>query len=126
VVGFDRDVADMFPRSKVLAVDLSPEGFAALVGYIHRSYALDSHGRPVIVGPSAYGVGFFYLARGQYRLLDNSNVWAARALEVAGCPVDAEAAITAGALLDRAGRFAHVVRRGAQRRASDEAAVGCR
>jgi uncharacterized protein (TIGR02117 family) len=119
VVGFDEDVAMMFPRSKILRVDLSPAGFAALVRHVEASYAVDDRGRPIAVAPALYGVGAFYLARGRYRLLDNSNTWAARALEVAGCPIDAEAAITAGSVLHQAARFAHVVRPGTLLRAGD-------
>src|SRR5437870_8286431 len=99
VVGFDDEVAEMFPQAKILKVDLSPDGFAALTRYVEASYAVDAQGRPIVVAPASYGVGAFYLARGRYRLLDNSNTWAARALKVGGCPIDAEAVVTAGGVL---------------------------
>jgi uncharacterized protein (TIGR02117 family) len=112
VVAFDADVARAFPGAKILAVDLSPHGFAALVRYIHEAYIHDAGGRPVRVAPAAYGVGAFYLARGHYDLRHNSNTWAAAALRVAGCPIDPSEAVTAGALLHQAAVFARVVRSG--------------
>ena len=112
VVGFNDPVAEMFPRSKILEVELSPDGAAALSRYIHRSYARGHDGRPIIVAPAQYGFGLFYAAREQYRLFDNSNTWAAKALRAAGCPIDAEATLTAGMVLHQAVHFARVVRPG--------------
>lgn len=126
VVGFDPAVTDMFPRSKILEVDLSPGGLAALVRYVVATFATGGDGRPIVVAPAQYGVGFFYLARGRYRLRDNSNTWVARALYTAGCPIDVDAAITAGAVLHQAVRFARVVRPGVLLRASDAAPARCR
>lgn len=125
VVGFDGDVSEMFPRSKILQVDLSPDGLAALVRYVAATFATDAGDRPVIVAPAQYGYGFFYLARGRYRLLDNSNTWAARALHAAGCPIDVDAAITAGNVLHQAVRFSRVVRAGVLLHARDDAPSRC-
>lgn len=125
VVGFDDEVAEMFPQAKILKVDLSPDGFAALTRYVEASYAVDAQGRPIVVAPASYGVGAFYLARGRYRLLDNSNTWAARALKVGGCPIDAEAVVTAGGVLHAVAPFARVVRPGVLLRAADPPAVRC-
>ena len=102
VVGFDDEVAEMFPHAKIVRVELSPDGFAALTRYVEASYAVDARGRPIVVAPAIYGAGAFYLARGRYRLLDNSNTWAARALKAGGCPIDAEAVVTAGGALHAA------------------------
>jgi uncharacterized protein (TIGR02117 family) len=112
VVGFDTPVADTFPRAKVLEVELTPSGLAALVRYVEATVAMDQEGRPTVVAPAEYGSGVFYLARGHYRLLDNSNTWTARGLKVAGCPIEADSVVTAGEVLHRAARFARVVRPG--------------
>ena len=125
VVGFDDAVIETFPDSKILQIDLSPEGLASLARYIDATYAVDPDGRPIIVAPAAYGVGLFYRARGRYGLLKNSNTWVARGLEVAGCPIDVDAAVTAGAMLHQTARFAHVVRSGPLLRGSDEPAMRC-
>ena len=104
VAGFDGPVSMMFPGQKVLALEVTPAGFAALARHLEASLAVDGDGHPVAVAPPLYGSGAFYLARGRYRLLDNSNTWVARALSIAGCPMDVEATITAGAVLQQAAR----------------------
>ncbi len=84
-----------------------------LARFIHATYVLDASDRPVVVAPGLYGHSAFYRATGQYRLQDNSNNWTARALAVAGCPIDAAGAITAGGVMYEARRFGHVIRGGA-------------
>ena len=125
VVAFDAPVTEMFPDSKILEATLSPHGFAALARYIDAAFVLDGEGRRIAVGPPQYGSGAFYLAHGRYRLADNSNTWAARALATAGCPIDADAVISAGALLRQASRFARMVRPAVVLRAHDEPATRC-
>lgn len=125
VVGFDDPVTTTFPRSKILQVDVSPDGLASLARYIDATYAVDPDGRPIIVAPAEYGVGAFYLARGQYGLLNNSNTWAARGLEIAGCPIDVDSAVTACSVLHQTARFAHVLRPGPLLRGSDHPAMRC-
>ncbi len=125
VVGVSPDVPDMFPRAKVLRVDLSPAGLEAVARYIADTLELDPQGRPIVVAPAEYGFGFFYLARGRYRLLDNSNTWTAAALYRAGCPIDVDASATAGAVLHQAARFARVVRPGVFLHAHDERSLAC-
>lgn len=125
VVGFDGSVPTTFPRAKILQVDLSLDGVASLARYIDATYAVDPYGRPIIVAPAEYGVGAFYLARGQYGLLNNSNTWAARGLEIAGCPIDIDTAVTAGAILHQTARFAHVLRAGLLLHGSHHPAMRC-
>ena len=102
VVGFDGPVSAMFPGQEVIAVEVTPAGFAALARYVDASLADES----AAVAPPLYGSGGFYRARGRYRLLDNSNTWAARALSVAGCSMEVDKTVTAGVVLQqaRAGR----------------------
>jgi uncharacterized protein (TIGR02117 family) len=126
VIGFDATVTDAFPRSKILEIDVSPDGLAALARYIHGTYARDGDGHPIIVGPAQYGIGFFYLARGRYRLSDNSNTWVAKALQVAGCPIDVEVAITAGSVLHQAARFGRLLRPGTLLHRPSEVPEHCR
>ena len=104
VAGFDGPVTAMFPGQEVVALELTPAGFAALARYVEASLAETGDGRPTVVAPPIYGVGAFYLARGHYRLLDNSNTWAARGLSVAGCPFEVEKTVTAGAVVKQAAR----------------------
>jgi len=104
VVGFDGPVSGMFPGREIVTLELTTAGFAALARYVDASLAADDDGRARAVAPPLYGSGAFYLARGRYRLLDNSNTWAARALRVAGCPLEVENTITAGVVLQQAVR----------------------
>ena len=97
VVGFDEPVVDAFPGAKIVRIVLSGEGFASLTHYIEATYAVDREDAPIVVAPAEYGVGLFYRPRGRYGLLNNSNRWVAHGLEIAGCPIDANVAVTAGA-----------------------------
>jgi len=112
VAGFDAAPPEFFGRSTIIEVPLSRRGLEYLTRFIHATYVLDDSGRPVIVAPGIYGHGAFYQATGRYRLRDNSNNWTARALAVAGCPIDAAGAITAGGIMHEAHRFGRVIRGG--------------
>jgi uncharacterized protein (TIGR02117 family) len=112
VTAFDAPLTELFHRSKILEIPLSPRGFDELIRFIHASYARDASGRTIVIAPAAYGHGSFYRATGHYRLRDNSNNWTARALEAAGCPIDPAEAITAGSVMHRARQFGRVIRAG--------------
>jgi uncharacterized protein (TIGR02117 family) len=109
VAVFDAPLPEFFDGSTIIEVPLSPRGLEDLARFIHATYARDDSGRPVVVGPGLYGQSAFYRATGQYRLQDNSNNWTARALAVAGCPIDAAEAITAGSVMHAARRFGRIV-----------------
>jgi uncharacterized protein (TIGR02117 family) len=125
VVGFNDPVTTMFPEAQVVQVELTPEGLAVLARYVDATYAVDPDGRPIVVAPAEYGVGVFYRARGQYELLDNSNTWAARGLRIAGCPIDIDTVLTAGAVLLQVARFGHVLRGGFFVQGSGHSAMRC-
>jgi uncharacterized protein (TIGR02117 family) len=116
VAAFDAPPPEFFDGAKMIEVPLSRRGLEDLARFIHATYARDASGRPVVVAPGLYGQGAFYRATGQYRLQDNSNNWTARALAVAGCPIDAAGAITAGRVMHGARGFGRVIRGGALRR----------
>ena len=113
VAAFDAPLPEFFGGSEIIEVPLSPRGLEDLARFIHATYTRDASGRPVVVAPGLYGHGAFYRATGEYRLLNNSNTWTARALAVAGCPIDAAGAITAGGVMYEARRFGRVIRGGA-------------
>ena len=98
VAGFDAAPAEFFAGSPVLPVTLSARGFEALTRFIAAHYVRDAAGRPVVVAPGRYGEARFYRATGRYRVFDNSNTWAAKALKAAGCPVDS-GTLTAGGVV---------------------------
>lgn len=109
VAGFDQPVVEFFRGNPLVAIELSPRGFDALTRFIHEVYARDAEGRLVTVAPAVYGQGAFYLARGRYHVLANSNTWTARALRAAGCPITPAWALTAGNVLWQARRFGRTV-----------------
>jgi uncharacterized protein (TIGR02117 family) len=127
VAGFDPPVEEFFAGTTVIALPLTPEGFDALTRFIHEAYVREPDGRPTIVAPGLYGASRFYRAAGHYRLFDNSNTWTARALRAAGCPIDADRIITAGAVLEGATSCARTGSRAPRRRrASRSSGRWCR
>jgi uncharacterized protein (TIGR02117 family) len=99
VAAFDRHPTQYFAGGDVTEIRVSTRGFEGLCRFIAAHYAKDDSGRAIAVGPGLYGPSRFYRAHGQYRLLDNSNHWTARALQSAGVPLDPDAALTAGQVL---------------------------
>jgi hypothetical protein len=98
-------VAEFFAGTTVIALPVSLQGFDGLTRFVHDAYARDADGRTVVVAPGLYAQARFYRAAGRYRLFDNSNTWAARALRAAGCPIDPADIVTAGAVLGAARTF---------------------
>ena len=99
VAAFDAHPTRYFATADVVEIPLSREGLEDLCRFIAGYYARDGAGRAVAIGPGLYGPSRFYRARGQYRVFDNSNHWAARALRSAGVPIDPDAALTADQVL---------------------------
>jgi uncharacterized protein (TIGR02117 family) len=102
VVGLAHPAASAARPDDVLALRVPAAGVAGLAAFLEAAYATDGAGRPVPLGPGLYGPSRFYLARERYSLLATCNVWTARALRAAGCPLSPTLALTAGALLGRA------------------------
>jgi uncharacterized protein (TIGR02117 family) len=84
VVGFDAWVEEFFPDTDIVQLELPERAFEDLTRFIGASYARDAVGGSIRLGSGAYPQSFFYLAEGTYRLFNNCNHWAARALHAAG------------------------------------------
>lgn len=106
VAGFDVPPARFFAEAPVVEVGVTAAGLDALVRFVRQTYARDPEDRAVRVAPALYGRGWFYRARGRYHLLANSNTWAARALDVAGCSGTRRCPLTAEGVLEQARRCA--------------------
>ena len=115
VVGFDGPVTDYFPRSQVIAINLSPAGFERLSRYIERSYAHGEKAPSQPLGPSLYGDGRFYLSRETYHVFNTCNAWTARALREAGCPITPAANLRVKTLMERVTKFGRVIQTPDQR-----------
>jgi hypothetical protein len=103
--GFNEPIRSKYrgPNFTVLAIELSEAGIMRLCDHIQQTYALDSNGKPMPLGNG------WYRARGTYSAFNTCNTWIARALQKAGCPVDATLCLTAGQLLGRVRPFAREI-----------------
>jgi uncharacterized protein (TIGR02117 family) len=109
IVGFRGSVTRYFPHSEVIRIDLSEAGFKRLCTYLENSYAGDDTGLSQPLGPSLYGDGRFYLSKESYHAFNTCNVWTARALRNAGCPITPAATLTVDTLMTRAATFGTVI-----------------
>ncbi len=110
VAAFDGTVADFFVASPVVELRVTPAGFDALCRYVAATHARDAAGRGILVGRALYGTGAFYRARPRYRVLTNSNQWAAEALARAGVPVVPALSVNSGSVLAQVAPLGTVVR----------------
>lgn len=101
VIGYDRPPPETFPGTPIVRVRVSAEGLRRLTRFLHEQYVLDE-GAPVRFRPGYYPRSWFYLARGRYHVLANSNGWTLRALQVAGAPVAPWRALSAGSAIAQA------------------------
>ena len=109
VVGFRGPVTRYFPQHEVIRIDLSEAGFERICRYLEHSYARNADGLSPPLGPSLYGDGRFYLSRETYHAFNTCNVWAARALHDAGCPITPAGTLTVDTLMYRAAGFGRVI-----------------
>ena len=112
IVGFSGSVMRYFPHSEVIRIELSEAGFERLCTYLENSYARDEAGLSQSLGPALYGDGRFYLSRETYHAFNTCNVWTARALRGAGCPITPAATLTVDSLMAHAARFGNVIQAG--------------
>jgi uncharacterized protein (TIGR02117 family) len=106
VAGFNPPPARAFPSSDVYAVRLSERGFDDLCRAIHETYVHDEQGQPVRKGPGLYGESQFYEAKGRYYFPNTCNVWTARVLRSAGCPIEPLISATSTAVILQTSCFA--------------------
>ncbi|MGW8227829.1 MAG: DUF2459 domain-containing protein, partial [Gammaproteobacteria bacterium] len=71
--------------------------------------AEDAAGHSQPLGPSLYGGGRFYLSRETYHAFNTCNVWTARALRAAGCPITPAFTLTVDTLMVRAAKLGKVI-----------------
>ena len=105
VAGLSDSVERLFPASAVVEIRLSRRGFEKLAAFIQDAYATDEAGGAIRLGPGQPANSRFYLARETYHALKTCNVWTARALHTAGCPITPLYAVTAGNVMYQAAAF---------------------
>jgi uncharacterized protein (TIGR02117 family) len=80
-MGYAPDVGD-----SAVALDLSPEQFVTLAGFVARSFEVGGEGGSVAIENAGYE-GWndrFYVGKGSYTIFYTCNNWTAEALEEAG------------------------------------------
>ena len=89
VVGLPCSPEKYFSESQVVKIPVSSSQMTKLCQHLHECYASDDGDRPQKVARPKYGHGNggVYRANGYYFLPNTCNVWTARALRAADCPV---------------------------------------
>ena len=71
-------------------IRLRPQEYRRLWAAIRAGFALDSHGRPILIDHPGYGpFDAFYRAAGKASMIETCNSWAANRLRLAGVKVSA-------------------------------------
>ena len=109
IVGFNDHVPAYFPYSEIIRMELSSAGFERLSRTIASSFALDKAGNTMSPSPGRYVNSRFYLSRETYHMFNSCNIWAARALRIAGIPFTPATAMSAENLMSQARKFGVVV-----------------
>ena len=107
IVGFNDPVADYFPHSEVIELQLSDSGFVKMIQRIAATHSRDEKGNPIILGPGLYGDSLFYCSIETYHIFKTCNIWTAKTLRTAGLPV--KPAIRVEGLMSQAGKLEKVV-----------------
>ncbi len=110
VAGLPEPPQDFFETGTIIEVQLSETGFRRLCQFIADSYERDRDAQPIPVGPGQYGDSRFYRARGKFYFPNTCNVWVARALRTAGCPITVAYTSTAGNVRYQTRKFGKVLR----------------
>ena len=105
VVGIREPLEVFFKDSQIIEIKITTEQMRKLCRFIHDSYARDQNGVPRQLCAAHYGTGGIYRANGRYYLPKTCNVWTARALAAAECPVAVASCTFADPLVLQSKRF---------------------
>lgn len=109
VVGWQGTPRENFPDSEIVEVELSPQGWDGLAGFIDRTFERDANGRLMPLEKGLYGDSRFYRARGKFYFPKMCNQWSASALRAAGCPITRCYALNAANVIWQTRRFGRAV-----------------
>ena len=110
MVAFSGPVEHYFASAEIVALQITPQGFAQMVAAISASHELDAAGQPIPLGPGNYGTSRFYASNEAFHLFATCNVWIAAMLREAGVPLSPALSQTAGALFAQLRRHGQVIR----------------
>jgi uncharacterized protein (TIGR02117 family) len=86
VVGLADPPRVAFPSADIIALDLSRNGFARMLGRIEQTFAPGAGIAADDLGPGLYGPSRFYRANGTFNIFHVCNHWLADLLDAAGVP----------------------------------------
>ena len=108
VIGMPTTVTQYFPRGDIIEIPLSRRGFEELTKFVHATYKRDASGQTIPLGPGHWHMNStFYLAEGEYSLLNTCNSWTSKALQAAGLPI--KKALQTGGLMRQLRRYGQVI-----------------
>lgn len=108
VIGMPTSVTQYFPRADIIAIPLSRRGLDELATFVHATYKRDATGQTMPLGPGNWHThSMFYLAEGEYSLLNTCNTWTSKALQAAGLPI--RKALQTGGLMRQLRRYGRVI-----------------
>ena len=110
MVAFSGPVEHYFASAEIVALQITPQGFARLVAAISASHELDAAGQPIPLGPGLYGKSRFYASNQVFSLFATSNGRVAAMLREAGVPLSPTLSPTSGALFAQLRRHGQVIR----------------
>lgn len=96
VVATDLPIERYFKSSRVVQIQITPEGAKQLGIFISDRFQKDEEGNIEVVADGLYSNSQFFLANGRYYLPKTSNTWTARALRQTGYPITPVYSLTSG------------------------------
>lgn len=100
VHGFNGSPASNFPKTEILELHFTPAGYAHLLDFIRISFARDTEGQVMPIGPGLYGLSRFYEGTGTYSMFNTCNTWMAKVLAAGGFPIDPADVGTVGQFME--------------------------
>lgn len=108
VIGVRAPVTEYFTRADIVEIPLSRRGLDELLRFVHATYARDSAGRQIPLGPgNNHPFSTFYRAEGRYSMFNTCNTWVAKALQAAGLPMSR--VLRAEGVMEQARRYGRVL-----------------
>ncbi|MBW8269473.1 DUF2459 domain-containing protein [Caldovatus aquaticus] len=102
VSGFAPAPPEAFAAEDVVRLPVAAEGRARLLAFLWAELAKDARGAPLELPERHDPRGIFFAAATPYALDYNCNAWTARALHIAGLPVDPDGVVFAAQAMRRA------------------------
>lgn len=107
VVATDLPIERYFYASRVIQIQITPEGAEQLGLFISDRFRKDDDGNIQPVADGLYSNSQFFQANGLYYLPKTSNTWTARALRQTGYPITPVYGLTSGNVVKQALKEGH-------------------